>query len=91
MRFDTKSNQITRNFSWPFSLFIDSFGLTYSPLNSATLSWSSEVTLTFLFLSFLFLFYSRSVVDMSAVEIDPSEGLVIELDFSAGEDEANGE
>ena len=67
------------------------FGLTYSPLNSATLSWSSEVTLTFLFLSFLFLFYSRSVVDMSAVEIDPSEGLVIELDFSAGEDEANGE
>jgi hypothetical protein len=24
---------------------------------------------------------------MSAVEIDPSEGLVIELDFSAGEDE----
>ena len=65
------------------------FGLTYSPLNSATLSCSSEVTLTFLFLSFLF--YSRSVVDMSAVEIDPSEGLVIELDFSAGEDEANGE
>ena len=45
----------------------------------------------FYFSLFFFLFYSRSVVDMSAVEIDPSEGLVIELDFSAGEDEANGE
>ena len=68
-------------------VFID----LWAYLFTTKLSCSSEVTLTFLFLFFLFLFYSRSVVDMSAVEIDPSEGLVIELDFSAGEDEANGE
>ena len=39
----TKSSQIARTFLWPFLL---TFGLAYSPLNSATLSCSSEVTLT---------------------------------------------
>ena len=33
--------------------------------------------------------HPRSVVDMSAVEIDPSEGFVIELDFGTEEDDAN--
>ena len=65
------------------AVFID----LWAYLFTTKLCCSSEVTLTFLFLSILFLFYSRSVVDMSAVKIDPSEGLVIELDFSAGEDE----
>jgi hypothetical protein len=44
--FDTKSqaksSQIARPFLWPF---LQTFGLGYSPLNSATLSCSSEVTL----------------------------------------------
>ena len=40
--FDTKSSQIPRTFLW---LFSQTFGLDYSPLNSATLSCSSEVTL----------------------------------------------
>ena len=31
--------------------------------------------------------HPRSVVDMSAVEIDPSEGFVIELDFGTEEEE----
>ena len=40
---NTKSNQIARTFSWLFSW---TFGLAYSPLNSAKLSCLSEVTLT---------------------------------------------
>ena len=40
--FDTKSSQIPRTFLW---LFSQTFGLDYSPLNSAMLSCSSEVTL----------------------------------------------
>ena len=39
---DTKSSQITRTFLWLFSY---TFCLAYSPLNSAMLSFSSEVTL----------------------------------------------
>ena len=42
LTFNTKSNQIPRTFLWPFS---QTFGLVYSPLNSATFSCSSEVTL----------------------------------------------
>ena len=42
---NTKSNQTTRTFLWPFS---QTFGLAYSPLNSATLSCSSEVTLIYM-------------------------------------------
>ena len=41
--FNTKSSQIPGTFLWPFSY---TFGLAYSPLNSSTLSCSSEVTLT---------------------------------------------
>ena len=40
--FNTKSSQIPRTFLWPFS---QTFYLVYSPLNSAKLSCSSEVTL----------------------------------------------
>ena len=40
--FNTKSSQIPKTFLWPFSYI---FGLVYSPLNSAKLSCSSEVTL----------------------------------------------
>ena len=43
--FDTKSNQIAISFLWSFS---QTFGFAYAPLNSATLSCSSEVTLFFL-------------------------------------------
>ena len=39
---DSKSSQSARSFLWPFSY---TFGHAYSPLNSATLSCSSEVTL----------------------------------------------
>ena len=39
---NTKPNQIPRTFLWPFPL---TFGLAYLPLNSATISCSSEVTL----------------------------------------------
>ena len=42
LTFNTKSSQIPRTFLWPFSL---TFGLVYSTLNSANLSWLSEVTL----------------------------------------------
>ena len=42
MTFDTKSSQIARTCLWPFSL---TFGIAYSPLSSATLSCSIEVTL----------------------------------------------
>ena len=38
-----------------------------------------------------YFFHSRSVVDMSAVEIDPSEGFVIELDFGGGDEEGANE
>ena len=38
MIFDTKSNQIARIFSWSFSL---TFGLIYSPLNSAV-QWGNS-------------------------------------------------
>ena len=41
---DTKSSQIAKTFLWQFSW---TFGLAYSPLNSATLSCSSEVTLMY--------------------------------------------
>ena len=40
--FDTKLSQIARTFLW---LFSQTSGLVYSPLNSATLNCSSEVTL----------------------------------------------
>ena len=40
--FDIKSSQIARTFLQPF---LYTFGLAYSPLNSATLNCSSEVTL----------------------------------------------
>ena len=43
LTFNTKSNQIPRTFLRPFSYTL---GLTYPTLNSATLSYSSEVTLT---------------------------------------------
>ena len=43
LTFNTKSNQVPRTFLWPFS---QTFGLAYPPINSATLSSSSEVTLT---------------------------------------------
>ena len=46
LTFNTKSSQKPRTFSWPFS---QTFSLVYSPLNSTTLSCSSEVTLTRLF------------------------------------------
>ena len=42
LTFNTKSIQTPRTFLWPFS---QTFGLAYPPLNSATLSCSSEVTL----------------------------------------------
>ena len=42
LTFHSKSIQIPRTFLWPFS---ETFGLTYSPLNSAKLNCSSEVTL----------------------------------------------
>ena len=42
LTFVTKLNQIPGTFLWRFSL---TFGLAYSPLNSAKLSCSSEVTL----------------------------------------------
>ena len=42
LTFNTKSSQIPRTFLW---LFSQTFRLVYSPLNSATLSCSSEVTL----------------------------------------------
>ena len=41
-----KKKQITKTFLWPFS---QTFGLAYLPLNSATLSCSSEVTLCSIF------------------------------------------
>ena len=40
--FNTKSMKISKIFVWSFT---KTFGLTYSPLNSAKLSFSSEVTL----------------------------------------------
>ena len=43
LTFDTKSNQMPRAFLWQVS---KTFGLTYSPLNSAKLNCSIEVTLT---------------------------------------------
>ena len=43
LTFDTKSSHIARTFLWPF---LQTFGHAYSPLNSAMLSCSSEVTLT---------------------------------------------
>ena len=46
LTFNTKSSQISRTFLWPFS---QTFGLVYSPLNSAKLSCSSEVTLCYNF------------------------------------------
>ena len=42
LAFDTRSSQIAKTFLWSFS---QTFGLAYSPLISATLSFSSEVTL----------------------------------------------
>ena len=45
LTFNTKSSQISRTFLWPFS---ETFGLVYSPLNSAKLSCLSEVTLGYL-------------------------------------------
>ena len=42
LTFNSKSSQIARTF---LRLFSKTFGLAYSPLNSATLSCSSEVTL----------------------------------------------
>ena len=42
LTFNTKSSQIPRTCLWPFS---QTFGLVYSPLNSAKLSCLSEVTL----------------------------------------------
>ena len=46
LTFNSKSSQIAKIFLRPFS---QAFGLAYSPLNSATLSCSSEVTLLTLF------------------------------------------
>ena len=45
LTFITELNQIPGTFLWLFSL---TFGIAFAPLNSATLSCSSEVTLFFL-------------------------------------------
>ena len=50
LTFNTNSNQIPRTFLWPFSL---TFGLVYSPLNSAMVSCWSEVTLYSLYSTYL--------------------------------------
>ena len=50
LTFNTKSNKTPRTFLWPFSL---TFGLVYSPLNSAMVSCWSEVTLYSLYSTYL--------------------------------------
>ena len=59
LMFDTKSSQIARTFLWPFSW---TFGLAYSPLNSATLNCSSEVTLTFVYNTLVYLVLVHTVL-----------------------------